>query len=207
LTCRRKPFLPYLRLRTKMSRENIDKFKKFALNAILDLLAALLIVIFILQAFRIPSGSMEPLLKAGDRILVFKPVYGFRLPFTGKKVLRFFSPKRGKPVVFRFPKDETQFFIKRCLGLPGDILELKAGKLLVNGLEITEPYAAHYSAGSKTSRMDFGPYKVPEGRWFMLGDNRDSSFDSRYWGPVGEEDLTGTPLCVYWPLERLRIIK
>jgi len=190
-----------------MSRVYLDKLKRFLLWAALDLLAALLIVVFILQAFRIPSGSMEPMLKSGDRILVFKPVYGFRIPFTGKKVLRFFSPARGRPVVFRFPKDETQSFIKRCIGLPGDLIEIKSGKLFVNGLEVPEPYAVHYSAGSNISGEAFGPYKVPEGRWFMLGDNRDSSFDSRYWGPVGEEDLTGTPLCVYWPLERLRIIK
>ena len=205
MTFRRKLSLQCSRSRIKMPLQNTHKLKKFAVTAGLDLLAALLIVIFILQAFRIPSGSMEPMLKAGDRIIVFKPVYGLRIPFSGKKIFRFFSPARGKPVVFRFPKDETQFFIKRCAGLPGDIVEIKTGRLFVNGLEQREPYAVHNAAGSGPE--DFGPYKVPEGYWFMLGDNRDASFDSRYWGPVGAEDLIGKPLCVYWPLNRLRMIK
>ena len=188
-----------------MFRENPYKLKRIATYAALDLLAAVLIVIFVLQAFRIPSGSMEPMLRAGDRILVFKPVYGFRIPFTDRKILSFSVPARGTAVVFRFPKDRTQFFIKRCMGLPGDIIEIKAGRLFVNGLAEPDRRAVHSAlSGSSTGNgHEFGPYKVPEGCWFMLGDNRDESFDSRYWGPVNTEDLVGLPFCVYWPLNRL----
>jgi len=205
LTFLRKPSLPFSRLRTKMSRENIGKLKILAVQSAACLLIAVFISAFILQAFRIPSGSMEPLLKAGDRILVFKPVYGFRIPFTGKKILSFFTPERGWPVVFRFPKDNEAIFIKRCMGLPGDIVEIKTGRLFVNGIEQAEPYAVH--SGSPSASGSFGPYRVPQNCWFMLGDNRDESFDSRYWGPVSSEGLIGNPLCIYWPFRRWGAIK
>ncbi len=188
-----------------MSRENIDRIKRLAAGFLSCLLIAVFTAVFIIQAFRIPSGSMEPLLKAGDRILVFKPVYGFRIPFSGKKILSFFRPERGKPVVFRFPKDSEEIFIKRCMGLPGDIIELKSGRLFVNGVEQAESYAFH--SGTPSAPGDFGPYRVPHNCWFMLGDNRDESFDSRYWGPVRTEDLIGNPFLVYWPLSRCRAVK
>ena len=205
MTFRRKLSLPSLRLRTKMSPVTARKLKMAAVRFAACLLIAVFTAVFIVQAFRIPSGSMEPLLKAGDRILVFKPVYGFRIPFSGKKILSFSAPERGKPVVFRFPKDNEAVFIKRCMGLPGDLIEIKTGRLFVNGIEQAEPYVVH--TGTPYASGSFGPYRVPPGRWFMLGDNRDESFDSRYWGPVGAEYLIGKPFCVYWPLNRLRAIK
>ncbi len=170
---------------------------------------ALFVRTWIFQAFEIPSGSMEKNLLVGDHILVNKFVYGPAASPRERGLLPERPIRRGDIVVFKFPEDPERDFIKRCLGLPGDRIELVDKVLQVNGSPVDEsgytfytdpitypdsPFIpAHYRA-----RDNFGPYLVPARHYFCLGDNRDSSHDSRFWGPVPVEYLKGRALLVYW---------
>ncbi len=157
---------------------------------ILALIAALLIRATVVQAFRIPSGSMIPTLLVGDQILVDKLAYKFR------------KPQRGDIMVFKYPKDESRDFIKRVIGLPGDKLEIKSRKVYVNGEPINEDaYAYHEFADLNTyphPRDNFGPVTIPEKSYFVMGDNRENSMDSRFWGFLDEENLVGRAFIIYW---------
>ena len=206
-------------------------------------LMASLLMMFVLQAFKIPSASMENTLLIGDYLFVNKFLYGARLPFTGARVLPLRAPRRGDVVVFQFPADDpteahcgsVQYgkdFIKRLIGEPGDKIEVRGGRVLVNGSPLAaEPYAVYaddsrepasrlplppelYQRLWQEHHLDrelpnnqqrdfFGPVTVPPGSYFMMGDNRDRSCDSRYWGPVAEKDVKGAAWFRYWPPSRL----
>ncbi|MBI5742932.1 MAG: signal peptidase I [Elusimicrobia bacterium] len=205
------------------------------------LLASVVMYLFI-QAFKIPSGSMERTFLIGDHLFVNKFVYGFRIPYTQKKILKFGHVKRGDIVVFRFPSEDprefqcggSQYgkdFIKRVIGLPGDKIEVRGGRVYVNGeLRNDEPYAQYldqmrYPPGagkvsaadyqsfwenrmlgkmfSEYIRDNFGPVTVPPGSYLVMGDNRDRSCDSRYWGPVPEANIKGSAWFTYWPPTRV----
>ena len=186
-------------------------------------LAVFLIRSFVIEPFRIPSGSMMPTLLIGDFIAVNKFSYGVRLPVTNRKVLEVGEPERGDVVVFRYPADGETIFIKRIAGLPGDRIRYdRDRKLYVNGVEARRgvpevyegsgsgshmtgasrrlealgehPHAILYQPGLPTVE---GEWVVPEGRYFVLGDNRDKSHDSRFWGFVPEENLIG-PASIVW---------
>ena len=177
---------------------------------LIALLLALLIRTFIIQAFKIPSGSMENTLLIGDHILVSKFSYGTHipneLPFLDIKLfddIVLFSkvPQRGDIIVFKFPKDERRDFIKRVIGLPGDILEVRRQKIYINDKLYEDTHARHTEPASGSSlvpRDDFGPVLVPEGYVFVMGDNRENSQDSRYWGFLNVQKIRGKALMIYW---------
>jgi signal peptidase I len=176
---------------------------------------ALFIRTFIFQAYKIPSGSMEPTLLIGDHLLVNKIAYGLRMPdsvfglapFAGEipygRYLVHWSPiKRADVVVFVFPLDQSKDFIKRVIGIPGDVIAVKDGVVYLNGSPMNDPHG-HYDvpADARTRlspRDNFGPVTVPPGRVFVMGDNRDHSYDSRFWGFVDDNAVEGRAVIIYW---------
>ncbi|MBE0426741.1 MAG: signal peptidase I [Nitrospirae bacterium] len=176
--------------------------REYAEAIITALILALLIRTFVVQAFKIPSGSMIPTLLIGDHILVNKFIYGTKIPFTDKVILVFRKPERGDIIVFKYPENPKKDFIKRGIAIGGDIIEGRNKVVYINGKSIEEPYVRHYDRnirpGGFDPRDNFGPLVVPEGKVFVLGDNRDQSYDSRYWGFVDLKDVKGTAFIIYW---------
>ena len=182
---------------------------------LIALLLALLIRTFIVQAFKIPSGSMEKTLLIGDHILVSKFSYGTHIsneiPFINAKllddiVLCSSVPKSGDIIVFKFPKDETRDFIKRVIALPGDLLEVRRQKVFINNKPYEDARARHTESPSDSPlvpRDDFGPILIPEGHVFVMGDNRENSQDSRYWGYLNVKKIRGKALIIYWSWDRI----
>jgi len=162
--------------------------REYAEAIIIALVLAFIIRTFVVQAFKIPSGSMIPTLQIGDHILVNKFIY------------RFTDVKRGDIIVFKFPKDESRDFIKRVVGLPGDKIEVKDKKVYINDKEIDESYAFHEEAGGGSfhPRDIFGPITVPENNFFVMGDNRENSMDSRFWGLLDKNKIKGRAFIIYW---------
>lgn len=163
---------------------------------------ALFIRTFVVQAFKIPSGSMKQTLYVGDHILVNKFLYGINIPFTDIHVLPFRDPERLDVVVFKYPEDETKDFIKRVIGLPGDRVQIINKVVYVNGEALKEDYTIHTQPGiipgDIQRRDNFGPIVVPEGSYFVMGDNRDQSLDSRFWGYVKKNKIQGRAFLIYW---------
>ncbi|MFH0784636.1 MAG: signal peptidase I [Pseudomonadota bacterium] len=177
-------------------------FREYFEAICIAVLLALFIRTFVVQAFKIPSGSMLPTLLIGDHLLVNKFIYGLRIPFSGKILIPYKNPKRGDVVVFRYPKDRSIDYIKRVIGTPGDTIEIRTKKLFVNGKQVSDPHA-HMSSpavlnAASSPRDNFGPVLVPEGRIFVMGDNRDNSYDSRFWGFVNQQDILGRAFILYW---------
>jgi signal peptidase I len=158
--------------------------------------------IFAFQAFKIPSGSMEDNLLTGDHIVVNKFIYGRQAPvLSGLLPLR--EPRRGDVVVFRYPEDPHTDFVKRVIGLPGETIIIRDKKVFIDGRELPEPYAIFRDRQTQhpnypSHRDQFGPYRVPAGEYFMMGDNRDQSHDSRFWGSVPRGMMKGRAFMVYW---------
>lgn len=177
-------------------------FREYFEAICVAVILALFIRTFVVQAFKIPSGSMLPTLLIGDHLLVNKFIYGIKVPFTGKTLVPIKSPKHGDVVVFRFPKDRSIDYIKRVVGTPGDTVEVKAKKVFINGKPINDDHAYISSPvvlNAKASPRDnFGPVLVPEERIFVMGDNRDNSYDSRFWGFVDQRDVLGKAFILYW---------
>ncbi len=178
-------------------RENIEAI-------LIAVVLALFIRTFIVQAFKIPSGSMKDTLLIGDHILVNKFIYGVKIPFTGGATLIPLSdPDRQDIVVFVYPEDPDKDFIKRVVGIAGDRVEVKNKKLYVNGKhQDHEPYAVYRDPRMLprqfSSRDNFGPRIVPENSLFVMGDNRDNSHDSRFWGFVDLKAVKGKAFIIYW---------
>ena len=205
-------------------------------------LLASLLMYFVVQAFKIPSGSMESTLRIGDHLFVNKFIYGVRVPLTDTRVLRLKPVKAGDIVVFRFPTDDpasshcggqqyAKDFIKRVVAVGGDTVEVKDGGVVVNGKPLGKEAFTQFVDGYRqdapgmvpppreyqdlwqsgqldmrlgdTMRDHFGPVAVPPGSFFMMGDNRDRSCDSRFWGPVSEKYLKGKAWVIYWPPNRM----
>lgn len=180
-------------------------FLEYVEAIVMALILALFIRAFVVQAFKIPSGSMIPTLLIGDHLLVKKYIYGFEVPFTGRKVLMFKKPQRGDIVVFKFPKDPRRDFIKRVIAVEGDTVEINQRVLYVNGKPQTEPYVQYTDEGvmlpSSGPRDFFGPVTIPQNKIFVMGDNRDNSNDSRWWGFVDLESVRGKAWFIYWSHE------
>lgn len=177
-------------------------FREYFEAICIAILLALFIRTFVVQAFKIPSGSMLPTLLIGDHLLVNKFIYGIRIPFTGKLLVPIKKPKQGDIVVFRFPKDRSVDYIKRVIGTPGDTVEIKNKKVFINGKPMNDPHA-HFNSPAVLSAKDsprdnFGPVLVPDGHIFVMGDNRDNSYDSRFWGFVDQRDILGKAFILYW---------
>ncbi len=162
------------------------------------ILLALFVRTFIVQAYKIPSGSMMPTLLPGDYLLVNRLAYGIRLPYKGY-IVRWREVKRGDIAIFVFPKDRRKDFVKRVIALPGEEVKIKNKKIYINGKEIEDRWGI-FSDSNYVGypRDDFGPVRVPPGSVFVLGDNRDESNDSRYWGFVPIENIKGKPLVIYF---------
>jgi signal peptidase I len=156
------------------------------------------------QPFTIPSGSMEDTLLVGDYILVKKYEYGYSLWNSTDRFLELKKPQHQEVVVFVYPGDHTKDYIKRCIGLPGDVIQVINKDLYVNGLKQVEPYVKHIDPNTypkgflSVDRDNFGPVTVEPGHYFMMGDNRDNSADSRYWGQLDQKLIKGRAWAIYW---------
>lgn len=188
-----------------MSPSNKKKstFREYAEALIIAVILALFIRTFVVQAFKIPSGSMLPTLQIGDHLLVSKFIYGVKVPFTGKTVIPFKKPKRYDVIVFKYPKNRSVDYIKRVIGVPGDTIKIHNKKVFINDQPIEDPYAIYdpkpSPKGSPSSLGDnMSPISVPEGKVFVMGDNRDNSHDSRFWGFVDQKDILGKAFIIYW---------
>jgi signal peptidase I len=180
-------------------RENLEAI-------IVAVILALFIRTFVVQAFKIPSGSMKNTLLVGDHILVNKFIYGIKLPFIDKTIIPIENPKRGDIIVFQFPDDPSKDFIKRVIGIGGDVIEIRNKKLFVNGILVPHKHGIYkdprvYPA-SLQPRDNFGPITVPKGKLFVMGDNRDFSYDSRFWGFVDLSAVRGEAFIVYWSWDK-----
>lgn len=165
-------------------------FYREALESVaVAVLLAIVIRLFVLEPFYIPSGSMEPTLQVNDRIIVSKLNYHFK------------EPKRGDVVVFKYPLDTSRDFVKRLIAVGGETVAIKGTVVYINGQPIPETYLP---PGLRFS--DYGPVVVSAGSYFMMGDNRDNSDDSRNWGFMSEELIVGKAVAIYWPLDRLRLV-
>ena len=166
---------------------------------LIALVLAFIIRSFIVQAFKIPSGSMIPTLLVGDHILVNKFVFGPQIPFTKIRLFSFQKPKRGEVVVFLEPTDRKKDFIKRVIGLPGETIEVINRKVHINGKPLEGEEYAYYASSRLIRGLDnHGPVNIPENSYFMMGDNRENSSDSRVWGPVPFELMKGKAFIIYW---------
>jgi signal peptidase I len=198
-------------------------FLEWAKSFTIAIVLFLFVRTFLVEAFKIPSGSMEKTLLVGDFLLVNKLVYGAEVPFTGKHLPAIRRPQRGDVIVFQWPKDPTKNFVKRLVGVPGDTLEMDRGDLIVNGVRQVERYvtrtepemdptseefswqkdflvrtAGAAASNAPPSRNTWGPIVVPPNESFVLGDNRDTSLDSRYWQFVPDSLIRGRPMFVYY---------
>jgi signal peptidase I len=176
---------------------------------------ALFVRAFIFQAFKIPTGSMEPNLLIGDHLLVDKQVFSPTLGWIEDVLFAKREIRRGDVLVFKFPEDPTRDFIKRVIALPGETFEIQDKQVLINGVALTEPYAhflepplkrtdPDYGLYGEDIRDNFGPQKIPEGQLMMMGDNRDNSRDSRFWGTLSASQVKGRAVVVYWSYEASR---
>jgi signal peptidase I len=172
-----------------------SKVREYAETLVIALVIALFVRTFVVQAFKIPSSSMEPTLLVGDHILVNKFLYGIRIPVIGKKVLSFSQPRRGDVIVFIFPNDRSKDFIKRVIGLPGEKVEIRERKIYINDRLIEDPWGKYVPPDRL---INVGPEMVPPNALFVMGDNRNNSEDSRYWGFVPLDDVLGKAFIMYW---------
>ncbi|MDM8544737.1 signal peptidase I [Desulfococcaceae bacterium HSG9] len=165
---------------------------------------ALFIRAFIVQAFKIPSGSMKETLQIGDHILVNKFIYGIKLPFADTNIIPISDPDRGDIVVFKFPEDPKKDFIKRVVGVAGDTVKGIGTKVYINDKEVdnSDGHAVYKMAIGKQATRDFGPITIPENSLFVMGDNRDHSYDSRFWGFVNLKALKGKAFMIYWSWDK-----
>ncbi len=211
-------------------------------------LLAWVLMTFLMQAFKIPSGSMERTLLIGDHLFVNKFIYGIRVPLWGRRILSLRGVQRGDVMVFEFPVTDPrethcgkinagENFIKRVVGLPGEVVEVTGGKVLINGKIMSDEFYAQWGdqfrqpesvyakeipperyqelwqshklarALGDVQRDYFGPVRVPAGSYFMMGDNRDHSCDSRYWGPVDQHFIKGKAWFIYWPPSRMQVVR
>jgi signal peptidase I len=211
-----------------------SKFREYAEAIVIAVLLALVIRTFVVQAFKIPSGSMIPTLNVGDHILVNKFLYGLKIPFIDSRFLILRQPRRGDVVVFSFPgnkekkeceaftkniakrlqnvwtnknlihlfKDDCRDFIKRVIGVGGDRIEIRNKSVYVNDVSLSEQYTMfrdnNHNMQPVRYRDNFGPIIIPRGKFFVMGDNRDGSYDSRFWGYVNINEVKGKAFIIYW---------
>ncbi len=180
-----------------------DTLNDWIRSILIALVLALLTRATVVQAFRIPTTSMEDTLLRGDFLLANKFIYGAKIPFTDIRLPKIREPKRGDIIVFRHPTEKKDF-IKRCIGVPGDTIEIRNDIVYVNGKPLDEPYKK--LDGLPRASSNFGPIVVPEGHLFMLGDNRHNSYDSREWGPLDMKYIKGKAMVIYFSWDSIRHI-
>jgi signal peptidase I len=180
-------------------RENIEAI-------LVAILIALFIRTFVVQAFKIPSGSMKPTLQIGDHILVNKFIFGVKIPYWNTTIIPLKLPQRDDIIVFKYPVDPNKDFIKRVIGVGGDLVESRDKQLYVNRKLVNHDFGVHSDprilSGENRPRDNFGPITVPENSLFVMGDNRDESFDSRFWGFVNLKAVSGKAFIIYWSWDK-----
>ncbi len=176
--------------------------REYAESIIIAVILALVIRTFVVQAFKIPSASMEDTLLIGDHLLVNKFLYGIKIPFTDKRILKIRDPKRGDVIVFEYPEDPSKDFIKRVIGTPGDVVQVINKKVYVNGRIYINPHEVHKEPDiipeAQNPRDNTEPIRVPANSYFVMGDNRDRSYDNRFWGFVSNDKIRGLAFIKYW---------
>ena len=194
-----------------------ESFKKSTLreyfeSIVIAVILALFIRTFVVQAFKIPTGSMEENLLIGDHLLVNKFVFGPTVTAIERTLLPVGTIKRTDVIVFKYPEEPDRDFIKRVIGMPGEKVELKEKKVYINDKALDEPYvhflqppgqqgSEFHEVTSFDVRERYGPVTVPPNHYFVMGDNRDNSQDSRYWGFIPRENIIGRPLFIYWSFD------
>lgn len=173
----------------EQEKENLSLWREILESVVLAVILAAIIRIWLFEPFYIPSPSMQPTLYPHDRIIVNKAVY------------RFHPPERGDIVVFKFPLDPSRDLIKRIVALEGETIEIRQGYVYINGRRLEEPYI------SNELTPNYGPYRVPKGYYFVMGDNRNNSEDSRIWGPLAKKYIIGKAIFIYWPPGRMGLLK
>jgi len=196
-------------VRIKMNEYVRNQFKEWTESIVIALILALVIRTFVVQAFKIPSGSMIPTFEIGDRIFVNKFIYGARIPFTRIRLPAVRQPNRGDIIVFRSPETPKKDFVKRLIAMENEIVEIRGGNICINGAVIDDPPSiraiTYYNAGSYG--REGVPVNVPKDSYYALGDNSANSRDSRYWGFVPKDNVIGRAILIYWPINRMRIIR
>jgi signal peptidase I len=182
--------------------------REYTESIVIAVILALFVRTWVVQAFKIPTGSMENNLLIGDHLLVNKFVFGPAASRLERALLPVRSIRRGEIIVFKYPDEPDRDFIKRVIGLPGETVELKAKKVYIDGHPLDEPYVHFLEPASEAQevtsfdvRERYGPVRVPEGHYFVMGDNRDNSQDSRYWGFLTRDYIKGRALMIYWSYE------
>jgi signal peptidase I len=192
--------------KSKIKEKTKSKVKEYIESIIIAILIALFIRTFIICAYKIPSRSMVQTLLVGDHILVNKFLYGVKIPLLRNTIIPVREPKRGEIVVFIYPNDRSKDFIKRVIGVGGDKIEIKNKKIFINSKEYKDSFGIYsdniiYPA-TMQPRDNFGPVTVPKDSIFVMGDNRDESLDSRFWGFVNLKDVEGKAFIIYWSWNR-----
>lgn len=169
---------------------------------------AMIIRAFVVQAFKIPTGSMRPTLLEGDVILVNKFIYGAKVPWVNWSFPKVREPKRGDVIVFIYPENPKKDYIKRLVGLPGEVVEIKNGTIYINDKPVLDKvFESRYYYNLGQFGQENKKISIPQDSFFVLGDNSASSQDSRYWGFVPRQNILGKALVIYWPVPRMRLIK
>ena len=179
-----------------------SKFREYVESILWAVLLALIIRTCVVQSFKIPSGSMEDTLVIGDCLLVNKFIYGIKMPFIDLRLPSLRDPERGDVIVFKYPEDRSKDFIKRLVGVPGDEIRIRDKRVYVNGTLYQTPHEMHKDPlilpRELKQRDNSGPFRVPAKAYFVMGDNRDNSYDSRFWGFVSNTDIVGRAFIKYW---------
>ncbi|MDH3198356.1 MAG: signal peptidase I [Candidatus Krumholzibacteria bacterium] len=181
-------------------KRNKSIVREYAEIIVLAVALALFVRTFFVQAFRIPSESMEDTLLVGDFLFANKFLYGPKLPFVDVRLPAIRQPQAGDIIIFKYPGDRKTDYIKRCVAVEGQVVELRGETLYVDDDPVEEDFT-QYSNGSKLLR-NYGPYTVPEGHVFMMGDNRDNSADSRAWGPLDKRLVSGKAMFIYFSVDK-----
>lgn len=187
----------------EVARRRKSLVREYGEAIVIAVVLALVIRSLVVQAFTIPSGSMMDTLLVGDYILVNKFLYGPEIPFTDWRLPGLREPRRGDIIVFKYPQDEKRDFIKRIVALPGEVVQVRGHQVYVNGRLLPEPYVkpgttSHEEPGYCAYAYGCEPVRVPADSYFVMGDNRDNSQDSRYWGFVRRDKIKGKAFLIYW---------
>lgn len=188
--------------KTPDQNDSPSKVQEFIEVMIIAILIAVVVRTFFIQAYKIPSPSMVPALVVGDHLLVNKVIYGVKIPLIRKTLIPVSEPRRGDIVVFEYPQDRTKDFVKRVIGVGGDKIQIRNKNIFINDKPYKDAFGVYTDPviipAIMHKRDNFGPVTVPRGSLFVMGDNRDQSHDSRFWGFVDLQDVAGKAMLIYW---------
>jgi len=179
--------------------EKKSRVREYAEIVLTAVILALIVRALIIQSYHIPSESMEDTLLKGDFLFATKFIYGAKVPLLDLRLPAVREPRAGDVVIFKFPGDQKTDYIKRCVAVEGQMVEVKGTTLYVDGSPVEETCTKYIH--NEVQRRSFGPVQVPEGHIFVMGDNRDNSFDSRFWGPLDKKLLRGKALFIYFSID------